>query len=85
MQNEHKRTKISPKLKTPGTKMSGKKAEIPGKKAEIPGKTTEIPGKPAEFPGRRRDSRTVPLMPSKGLNICRSLFVNVMNLEVSKS
>ena len=85
MRNDHKRTKISPKLKTPGAKMPGKQAEIPGKEAEIPGKTAEIPGFRRKFPGRRRDSRTVPLMPLKGLNICPSLFVNVMNLEVSKS
>ena len=82
MRNEHTSSKTSPKLKTPGAKMPGKKAEIPGKEAEIPGKTAEIPGFRRKFPGRRRDSRTVPL---KGLNIYRSLFVNVMNLEVSKS
>ena len=38
MRNEHTQSKTSPKLKTPGAKMSGKKAEIPGKLVEIPGK-----------------------------------------------
>ena len=51
MRNEHIWSKTSPKLKTPGAKMSGKKAEIHGKAVEIHGKVVEIPGKKAEVPG----------------------------------
>ena len=59
--------------------------EIHGKEAEIPGKAAEIPGKTAKVSWQKAGFKNVPL---KGLNICRSVFVNdvhVMNIEMSKS
>ena len=79
MRNEHARSKTSPKLKTPCAKMPSKKAEIPEKTVDMPEKKRR---KYLGKRGRRQDSRTVQL---KGLNICCSLFMNVMNLEGFRS